>query len=295
MKHLSFLRAALCGLLCLTAFVGVRAQSSDYRAELTRWLEKNPSITPGALRAGHKMVMDRACDHWILEVGGDSAECRVLREECEKRLEAYLAGPYLADMADVLMPCFRKHLTVEQLASLNRRQYTEAGLTAVEHIRNSPRMDAEELMAQLYKGFEAIMQGTVPELPAGKPCTERYKQLFDAYWQLAPERMELEAIINRQEEQAGKEPADSVELQRYVQQKQYVVALGGVAVRNSFIGTVTEEDLAFKVELYASVEGALYLEVEREIIADRRQWEGILMRKCADWATTPPPAPAAEE
>lgn len=294
MKHLSFLRTALFGLLCLAAFVGVRAQSSDYRAELIRWLEKNRSITPGTLRAGHKMVMDRACDYF-LEAGGDSAECRVRREESEKELEAYLAGPYLADMADVLMPCFRKHLTAEQLASLNRRQYTEAGLTAVEHIRNSPRMDAEELMAQLYKGFEAIMQGTVPELPAGKPCTERYKQLFDAYWQLAPERMELEAIINRQDEQAGKEPADSVELQRYVQQKQYAVALDGVAVRNSFIGTVTEEDLAFKVELYASVEGALYLEVEREIIADRRQWEGSLMRKFADWAHTPPPAPAAEE
>lgn len=287
MKHLSFLRAALFGLLCLTAFVGVRAQTTDsYRDNLKKLLEVNNSLSANQFRE----ALQQGTMEAVKESGGaekDGASEPELEKTVASLVDTYLSGQFQEDLVDLVMPYYRANLTEEQLAKAVAMMSTERARTSTAHVNASMEQGLVEMTNYLTQLAQEVFSGKEAKPLVAKPCPESYRKLFVQCYEATRSHQLLEQMwqpmLQMLEQQMEGSPEGKRMMKAFVDK---MVENFPVLMRNLYIGTVTEEDLAFQIELAATPEYQAIMKCASAMMSDIMKVAQGLFQKFDAWVQT---------
>lgn len=281
-------RCLLALVLLLAAGTGLRAQTTDsYRDNLKKLLEVNNSFSANQFREALQQGTMEA-----VKESGRAKKAVVSEAELEKivasLVDTYLSNQFQEDLVDLVLPYYRANLTEEQLAKAVAMMSTERARTSTAHVNASMEQGLVEVTNYFTQLAQEVFSGKEAKPLVAKPCPESYRKLFVQCYEATRihqllEQMWQPPVLQMLEQQMEGNPEGKRMMKAFVDNMMENLP---VLMRNLYIGTVTEEDLAFQIELAATPEYRAIMKCASAMMSDIMNVAQGLFQKFDAWVQT---------
>lgn len=280
-------RCLLALVFLLAAGTGLRAQTTDsYRDNLKKLLEVNNSLSANQFREALQQGTMEA-----VKESGRAKKAGASEAELEKKVaslvDTYLSNQFQEDLVDLVLPYYRANLTEEQLAKAVAMMSTERARTSTAHVNASMEQGLVEVTNYFTQLAQEVFSGKEAKPLVAKPCPESYRKLFVQYYEATRIHQQLEQmwqpVLQMLEQQMEGNPEGKRMMKAFVDNMMENLP---VLMRNLYIGTVTEEDLAFQIELAATPEYRAIMKCASAMMSDIMNVAQGLFQKFDAWVQT---------
>lgn len=280
-------RCLLALVFLLAAGTGLRAQTTDsYRDNLKKLLEVNNSLSANQIREALQQGTMEA-----VKESGRAKKAGASEAELEKKVaslvDTYLSNQFQEDLVDLVLPYYRANLTEEQLAKAVAMMSTERARTSTAHVNASMEQGLVEVTNYFTQLAQEVFSGKEAKPLVAKPCPESYRKLFVQYYEATRSHQQLEQmwqpVLQMLEQQMEGNPEGKRMMKAFVDNMMENLP---VLMRNLYIGTVTEEDLAFQIELAATPEYRAIMKCASAMMSDIMKVAQGLFQKFGAWVQT---------
>ena len=250
-KTICWLSAYL--MMCFTMVTSACAQNESYKDLMVRVLKAGESGGMQNLKQMAPSFGNMATE----SVGKKHPEMNETQKTAlaTEFVEKYLQKQGYEDMAEAMMPCYEKYISIEDL-----KVYVEV-VESEQYQSMSKRMAAatEKTTAGLMAGMMGIATGEIPEPITAVECTDSYRQCFKNYYAMSGgdkiiEQLmtSLSTLLQQGLQQAGGEDAEKKEMVAKLIDSMfnYLKDNFETFMLNTFIESgFTEEDLNYFAEI----------------------------------------------
>ena len=173
-------------------------------------------------------------------------------QKAKELADKYAKEQFFTDISDIMLEQTQIQTSVpeEQLDQLVRLLQDEKTQTAIAHLNQATAdtssvktMDWEAILAESEKA------GKLPAPIQAKECTESYKTAFDRYYEKSGQHEAIEKLLGMLEAMMALSDGNDGNTKQMKAALDYMKANVKTAILNSYIGTVTEEDLNILYEM----------------------------------------------
>lgn len=199
--------------------------------------------------------------------------------------ERYFKTQFATDMASIMEPIYRKHVTEEDMQSYIADATSTAGKRSFEHAGQMAKNQQNIIQPCLINAITAIAQGQTPApITINPTLPDSYKTKYKQYYDITGVDKIIttlkESIIGSMSQQAGntEEGRKLVDgIMTYIQNNLYPLIL------NTSADYLTEADLEFQIALYSSAAGQHVAIAGMEFASNPLEIGNQLIQKYLDW------------
>ncbi len=267
----------------LAASFGMQAQTKTYRECVKKLLQQNDAFSTKEMKWTLQMAMSKMAKAVPGYINKKMSEAE-LKQYIDKRVDAYLASQYKKDLVDIMLPYYQKHLTEAQLKRLVVMLNTEQARISNAHIMAVTQKSQQPIREYMSSVLPKLMAGEKWPIPKAKNCSANYKQLFDQYYQISGMNNVYDQLFSSVEQLLGNANKSNSDTQNPLKQIKagFKTALP-VLLRNSYINTVTENDLAYQIKLCKTSEYQSYMKASSAILTDIGGITRATLEKFDNW------------